>query len=393
MENNSAKKILLAISYDVERGGVQSVLTTWVKNISRDSVDYTWYFGGDIKEEKLYDEIVQQGVKVITGNHGVMKMSFIHLFKYIKYLRSIISDIKRVIIENDIEIIHINNGELIFCALLAKAAKKRGMKVIVHSHSSGAMTASWLKKLLLIPIRKIIVQNTDLMVACSDIAARAMFGKRNVSKVTIVNNFIDAEKFRFSSERRNTIRQKYDLTNKFVIGQVARLSVEKNQKFLIDIFNIILQENESVRLLLVGTGPIEEELKTYVNESGLSGKVIFVGNTNTPEEYYSSMDMFILTSTFEGLSLSTIEAQTSGLRCIVADTIPLNAIITNYVEYASLDSSPIVWAKMVLDYINQTEKINREDMWGNTVKAGWDKSCISEKLVKLYSSSALDSQR
>lgn len=384
MEIKRAKKVLLAISYDVERGGVQSVLTTWVKNVAHDLVDYTWYLGGDIKDEKLYAEIIQQGVKVVTGNHSVMRMSFSHIIRYIKYLRSIIKDINKVIDENNIEIIHINNGELVFCALLAKAAKKKGVKTIVHSHSSGSLTASWLKKFLLIPVRQIIVRNTDLMVACSNISARSMFGKKNVSKVTIVKNFIDADKFKFSQEKRDMIRQKYNLTNKFVIGQVARLSAEKNQRFLIDIFKIVSQNNKTARLLLVGTGYMENELKDYVKEAGLSDKVIFSGNTDRPEDYYCAMDMFMLTSLFEGLPLSTIEAQTSGLRCIVADTIPWNAKITDFVEYVSLDSKPNVWAKTVLASINNTEKISREEMWKNTVVSGWDKSSITKSIFGLY---------
>lgn len=384
MENKSTKKVLLAISYDVERGGVQSVLTTWVKNISHDSVNYTWYFGGNIKDEKLYNEIVQHNIKVITGNHGVMSMSFVHIFKYIRYLQSIIVDIEKVILENDIEIIHINNGELIFCAMLAKVAKNRGVKTIVHSHSSGALSASWLKKLLLIPVRRIIICNTDLMVGCSDIAVRSMFGKKYISKVKIINNYIDAKKFKFSQEKRDFIRQKYGLTDNFVIGQVARLSPEKNQKYLIEIFQAVLQKNKYVKLLFVGAGPLESDLKDYVKEIGLDNKVIFAGNTDRPEDYYCAMDMFILTSIFEGLSLSTIEAQTSGLRCIVADTIPLSARITDYVEYLPLTYSPSDWAERIIKYINSTEKINRETMCEKTVEACWDEACIEKDLSALY---------
>lgn len=377
-------KVLLAISYDVEHGGVQTVITTWIKNISKKNVIYDWYFGGDIKDLSLYNELADTGVKLHVGNHGVMKMSFRHPLRYVKYINSICKDIKNLLKEQNFDVIHINNGELVFSAAIARIARKCGVKCIVHSHSSGALAASFAKRALLFFVRKSIVKNVDMMAACSYEAAASMFGKKNENNTVIVKNYIDTLRFKYSSEKRQEVRKRFQLDDKFVIGQVARLSLEKNQRFLIDIYRAIYQKRPDARLLLVGEGTMEKELRSYVVDSGLENMVIFSGVTDKPEDYYSALDVFVLPSLFEGLPVTGLEAQSAGLTCIFSDAVSRDTEIIPKCKFISLKSSVEEWADIILRYFEEEKATDRENIWKRVYELGYDKSNINNDLFSLY---------
>jgi len=103
------------------------------------------------------------------------------------------------------------------------------------------------------------------------------------------------------------------------IGIVARLSPEKDHMTLLAAFEIALNSISSLRLIIVGDGQLRQGLESYVDNSVLCGKVFFTGSCLDVPGVLSSFDVFILSSTTEGISISLLEAMAAGLPCIVTD--------------------------------------------------------------------------
>ena len=81
--------------------------------------------------------------------------------------------------------------------------------------------------------------------------------------------------------------------------------------------------------MLVGDGELSAEIHSWVNKADLNGKVIFIGQVSDPEKYYRLANVMVIPSVFEGLSLSTIESQISGVPIVASTAIPEEAVISD----------------------------------------------------------------
>lgn len=216
--------------------------------------------------------------------------------------------------------------------------------------------------------------------ACGKSAAEWTWG--NKSKVHIVNNAIETDKFIFSPEKRSLIREKLNLGDKYVIGNVARFTYQKNHDFLIDIFEKVKERRENAVLLLIGNGELEESIKDKIEKRGLTRDTLFLGVTNNVGEYLNAMDVFCLPSRFEGLGMVFIEAQTNGLKCITSSNcVPEEANILGGIKYISLSCAADKWADEIVD---SSERINcnRECI----ASKGYDMDYEANKLGEKYRS-------
>ena len=210
--------------------------------------------------------------------------------------------------------------------VVLKAAKKSGVPCrIAHSHNARndlPGMAAFMKGLTSIPIE----QNANCFFACSGRAAKWLFPHR-VKECRILYNGIYLEKYLFHSEYRKKIRESMGIEeDTFVILHVGRFAKQKNHEYLVKILKTYQRDHPSEwRALLVGEGPLEEEIKGKVCEAGLEKKVLFLGARRDVAELYSAADMFVFPSLHEGLGIVVIEAQASGLPCIVSDAVPQDA--------------------------------------------------------------------
>ena len=95
--------------------------------------------------------------------------------------------------------------------------------------------------------------------------------------------------------------------------------------------------------MFVGDGIERRHLTTMVNDMNLTSCVIFAGLRKDVERMYHAMDVFAMTSFFESSSIVTVEAQACGVRCVIADSIPKNVIVTKNVTSLSLDAPIETW--------------------------------------------------
>lgn len=199
--------------------------------------------------------------------------------------------------------------------------------------------------------------STKVRISCSDEATRWLFGERYIKSTKILNNGIDVERFKFNEHERLAVRANYSIgEDSFVIGHIGRFSDQKNHKKIVSIFKEILLHNPSAKLLLVGVGELQDEIKQLVTQVGMEQSVIFAGKQSNTEAYYSAFDVFLMPSLYEGLPIVGIEAQSMGLPCFFSNTIDSQIKLTDNTHIVDLDASDKEWANTILKNIKCKER-------------------------------------
>lgn len=210
--------------------------------------------------------------------------------------------------------------------LVLKAAKKCGVPCrIAHSHNARndlPKLSAFMKGLSSIPIEKAATH----FFACSSNAAKWLFPHK-ANKCKVLYNGIKLEDYLFKAESRQKIRCSLGISDDvFVMIHVGRFAKQKNHEYLVKILqNYSKVDLSAWKMLFVGDGPLKENIQTQVRKSGLEGHVLFLGNRTDVEKLYSAADMFVFPSLHEGLGIVVIEAQASGLPCIVSEAVPEEA--------------------------------------------------------------------
>lgn len=252
------------------------------------------------------------------------------------------------ILDNEYDILHLNT-KIWSDYTIEQLAKERGIKkVIVHSHATGCvlnmsdeLEGYEQKKQFLTQkhykVRETLSENiaTDYW-ACSKEAANWLFGNKiSADRIEIINNAIDCDKFAYNPDYRQLCRKQLKLESKFVIGNVARLSAEKNQKFLIDVIAQIKIFDKDIMLIIIGDGCMRDSLQKRIVEYNLQENVMLLGYQDNAEFYLQAMDVFCLSSRKEAFPISLVEAQAAGLPCVVSDAIIPEVNILGNVRYCS----------------------------------------------------------
>lgn len=326
-------------------GGVESVVMNYYRHIDRTKIQFDFLCDED-STNIPYKEIEQLGGRVI------LIPPYQKVFKYQK-------ELIRIFKENNYKIVHSHINTLSVFPL--RAAKKAGVKVrIAHSHST-TNKKEWKKNLLkqiLRPFSKVYA--TDYM-CCSELAGRWLFGDKayDSGKVYLLNNAIDLDKFKYNESLRKEKRKELGISDDtLVIGHIGRFVAQKNHDYLIDIFNEVLKKNNNSILLLVGQGPLMEEIKNKVKELKLNDSVRFLGQRNDVNELYQAFDVFCLPSLYEGLPVVGVEAQASGLLCILSNAMTKETKVLDITKFISLNNTPKDWADSILDDVKKYKRID-----------------------------------
>lgn len=335
-------RILHIVTY-MGRGGLETMIMNYYRNIDRSKVQFDFLTH---REERwdYDDEIEKLGGKIY-------RLPRLNPFSpgYLKALDGFFKEHK------EYKIVHCHQDCL--SGIPLKYAKKNGVPfTIAHSHN--ANQDKNLKYLIKLIAKKNICKYSNHLFACGKEAGEWMF---KTSDFEILNNAIDTKKYIYNEEKSLEMKEKLGVTDKFVIGHVGRFRPQKNHSFIIDIFKEVCEEEPNSNLLLVGDGPLEEEIKKKVNSLGLKDRVKFLGARDDVNDLMQAMDVFILPSLYEGFGIVLIEAQASGLKCVISDSIPTDAIITDKVKRLSLDDDISIWAKEILSNKSE-EKEGIEDI-------------------------------
>ena len=304
-------------------GGVESVIMNYYRHLDHKKVQFDFICDED-STRIPYDEIKKLGGRVF------LVPKYQKLPQYLKALEDLFR-------KNQYRIVHSNINTLSVFPLYA--AKKAGVPVrISHSHST-SNPKEWKRNIIKNILRPFSKRYATDYFACSELAGRYLFGNKTFDhgEVKIIHNAIDLDKFKFDPEARKKLRKELDIKEKtVVIGHVGRFVKQKNHDFLIDVFKEYHTKNPDSKLLLIGTGPLEEKIKAKVKKLNLPDSVLFLGQRDDTNKLYSVMDVFCLPSLYEGLPVAGIEAQAAGLPCVYSDKVTIEADAANNAYYASI---------------------------------------------------------
>lgn len=163
---------------------------------------------------------------------------------------------------------------------------------------------------------------TDVFVCISQATADAMVKYENFpqKKVDVIYNGIKEVDLQLSNYESSTLKGSLGLTEHDIIfGTISRLDPIKNQKMMITAFSQVQQSNPNSKLLIIGDGPMRQELEQHTLKLGVKDSVVFTGFIINPQRYFCLMDIFLLPSLSEGTSMTLLEAMAFSLPCIVTD--------------------------------------------------------------------------
>lgn len=346
-------------------GGVEAVIMNYYRNIDRTKIQFDFICDSD-STNIPYDEIKKLGGKVILipPYQNVISYHFA---------------LKKVLKKGKYNIVHSHINTLSVFSLFAAWCARVPIR-IAHNHATSSKR-EWKRNILkniLKPLNKIFA---NVYMACSKNAGIWMFGEKEYSNgnVKIINNAIETKKFIFDIKERTKLRKKYNIADdEIVIGQVGRLMQTKNQSFSIEIFKDFIKEKKS-KLIFVGSGPMEKELKEKVTENNIDNDVIFLGQMDNTHSLYSMFDILILPSFYEGFGMVLLEAQVSNLTCIVSTGIPIEAKIVDNVKFISLDDK-----REWISELNNFKFVERVDNSNYVKNMNFDIELECQKLEKIY---------
>lgn len=302
-----------------------------------------------------------------------------------------IDEFQRILSVGNYDVVHLHTKQW-KSFLVEQIAKEMGVeKIIIHAHSTGIDTLDQQKREKEIQLHHDVrEQLTEEMAtdfwACSWESAEFIFANKiPKQKIKIMNNAVELSKYAYHPQMRKEYRKNLGVADdEYVIGNVGRFVYQKNQEFLIKVFAELCNDKEEgslkYRLLLVGSGEREQEYKRLVKEKDLKDSVIFTGQRTDVPELLQAMDLFCLPSRFEGLGIVLIEAQASGLPCIISDNVPKDGIINNNV--LSLPLNTVLWKEKILE--SKRKKDKREKCKINLKDKGYEINMQIKNIERKY---------
>lgn len=262
------------------------------------------------------------------------------------------------------------------------AAKQMNIPVRVsHAHSALIDGNGLVKSLYEKAMRMLILSCSTDLVTCGEKAGIRLYGEKAYKKRgNLILNGIDTEAFSFSQTKRNEIRKKFNIEEKYVLGHTGRLAEVKNQLFLLKLMPDILKHRPDATLMLIGDGDDREMLESTAKSLEIQDKVIFAGSVTNVQDYLSAMDVFVFPSLYEGLPLSILEVQANGLPCVISDTVPPDVFLTDLIHPMNLKDSEDKWISKILSVKRENDRNYAEDL----KTAGFDLKTAMEKVYKIY---------
>ena len=242
------------------------------------------------------------------------------------------------------------------------AAKRAGVPTrIAHSHNSRSDLPKLMKLYKLVSGWEMESSATHFL-ACSREAAEWLFPRKH-RRAVVWNNAIDLDAFRFDPESREKYRAMLGIpSGAKVIAHVGRFADQKNHRFLIKLLNRLTEADESVYAILIGGGPLFDEIKAEAK----SERILFLGQRSDVPALLSAADVFPFPSNYEGLGIVAVEAQASGLFCLASLGVPAAADVgIGLFERLSLAEGEEAWCdriRVALDSADSGKRAERSAM-------------------------------
>ena len=358
---------ILHVFGGLDMGGAETMIMNIYRNIDREKIqfDFVTHSG---RNQAYVSEIEQLGGKI----YFFPKIRIYNLPLLINEWKAFFEKHK------EYKILHSHVRS--YASIYIPIAKKYGLKTIIHSHSTsnGKGMKSFVKAILQYPLR----YEADYFMGCSKEAGEWLFGKRIVKsdRYFTIKNAIDTRRYSFDRVQRSILRNQFGIDESVkVFMHVGRLHEAKNHIFLLHVFAMLIKEIPNSMLLLVGDGELLSEIEKQIEQLNLKSYVKMLGARTDIPDILNAADVFLFPSKWEGLPVTVVEAQASGLPCLVSDKITKEVGISELVKFLPIDKGTQVW----IDAIKETD-LTRKNVIDKIIQAGFDIKKSVEWLTKFY---------
>lgn len=322
--NDRKIKVAMLTSH-LEITGIGTVMMNYCKTLDKNKYELTILAGQPVAE-KYRQECKENKIRlvVLPSRHGSPKKHYITLWKELK--------------AGHYDIVH-DHGNSSIMAIELTIAKLAGIRIrIAHSHNSTCPNMKVHR--ILNPYFKLVYTKA---LACGKLAGEWLFGKDHFE---VLPNGFHTDDFIFSQKKREAIRDELKIGEQFIIGHIGRINEQKNQEYLLKVFEKIVPMQKNAILLLVGTGPNSDRIRDCIDSHPYKKQIFLYGETDNPTAFYSAMDVFAFPSKFEGFPVVLLEAQISGLPCVVSDKVTKDIDFGDII-WQSIDEAPELWATVI----------------------------------------------
>ena len=355
-ENKEPLRVLMLFTI-LNRGGAEAMVMNYYRKIDRSKVQFDFVVHREEKGD-YEDEVTALGGKI----YRMMPLRPHTIGKYKRQIAKFFDE------HPDYQIIHGQCSESGY--FFYKEAARRGIPVIIaHAHNSHVKVdlkwffRTWMKY----KMRPYLTH----YFSCGEEASEWLFGKKLAQKAIILKNAIDSSMYSFYEETRTKKRKELKLEDSnLAVCHVGRFDKVKNHSFIVDIFAELLKKKPEAKLVLIGEGELKAQTKKKVHDCGIEGQVMFLGVRRDVNELMQAADVLVFPSLFEGLPVTLVEAQCTGLPCVISDNIPSEVAFTDLVEQMSLGEPAGKWADRLITAAGK--KHARTSYPHDIAKAGFD---------------------
>ena len=358
----------------MNRAGAETIIMNLMRSIDRERIHFDFLLHTDKPSD--YDEEIQ----ALGGSiYRVPPYQVVNGPLYRRACRKFFAE------HPEIQVVH---GHISSCsAIYLDEAKKAGCATIAHSHRDSVKSnnpkAVVRRKLYGALIRN-VPDIADEFLACGNQAGFDRFGITVAAGPHhhVMKNGILLSDYACDDAQHLEAKKRLGYEGVPLVGDVARLVPEKNQKFLLEVFAIVLRSVPNAKLLIVGRGPQETALREQAEQLGIADSVDFLGVRDDVPEILKALDVFAFTSTLEGLGMAVVEAQAAGAPCIVSTAVPNEAIVTDIAERIELDEGAEAWAQRIVGLLQNGG--TRVDTTASVRAHGYDIAEVADWMADFY---------
>lgn len=366
---------LLYVITQLELGGAQKQLLLLIKHLDKEKFNV---FLLTSSHGLLLDEAAAiKELKLKTVN------SLTRLINPIKDLLAFI-EIRQFIKRNKIHIVHTHSSK---AGILGRwAARLAGVRIIIHTVHGWSFHdyQNFFFFKLFIFVEKLTATITDCFIVVSEFDRAKGLDWRisKEEKFSLIRYGINRTEFLHNSQQRDRIRDAFAIkADELLIGMVACF---KPQKAVLDFIRVALLISEKIsqcKFLLVGDGVLKKRAVNFINHSGFKEHFILLGWRHDVAGLLSAMDIFMLTSLWEGVPVAALEAMTSGKPVLATNTGGINEIIKDGENGFLVDCHDIKALEKTLSLLIQNNYLRISV--GNNAKKVFEKDFTIENTIKL----------
>ena len=352
-------------------GGQESFLMNMYRHIDRERVQFDFYTPFENRAVRMQREIEGLGGRLWASGFPFGEDNRAY---FRRGLSAFLED-------HRYGIIHIHSGSIYALAVGAKLARKSGARrVIVHSHCGGFANLRY--RVARVMTRYALLTYPTDYYACSYLAARWKFPPSVIrgGKYTVLKNAVDTACWRYNPALRQATRLQLGLGDKPTVGHVGRFALQKNHRFLIEVFAALTELEPEAQLVLAGEGELVEEVLEQVDKLGLEERVHYLGARDDVPALMNAFDVLLLPSFFEGLPVVGVEAQAAGLPVVTSTGVTRELPLEDLSTYLPLADTAMQWARVVQRVLTTP----RQDTTAAMVECGYDVGAAAWEMQRRY---------